>query len=394
MKHFSSTAKFLHWSVAGLIVSQYVLAKLAENAKYHDQVLEQLALLANHKSVGLTILALAAIRIAYRLKVPAPSLPSNALEWQRRVSKVSHVLLYSFLFALPISGWLMSSAKSYSVSWFNLIALPDFVLPNESLAANLHMVHHYLAEALFVIALIHILAALKHHFVDKDEVLVRMSSKASWVLFIMVVILIVGFFGRLFDSRLASMPSTRADSPAISSSVELLAPSEVQQSSLPLWDIDYEQSYIKFTGDQAGAPFEGEWEKWSAEIYFDEVQLDQARFKVSIDPASGFSNDQERDDTIRSADFFDVVSFPNAAYYSADFSEKEGSFQSLGKLSMKGVAADVNLRFSVSNNGDSKILIGSASLDRFKWNIGSGDWADTTWVGQNVIVEVRVITKP
>ena len=182
MKPFSNTAMFLHWSVAGLIVSQFVLAKLAENARHHDKILEQLALLANHKSVGITIIVLALIRLAYRLARPTPELPATMSRWQVTASKGSHVLLYGFLFALPVSGWLMSSAKAYSVSWFNLVALPDFVAPNEGLANFLQTSHYYLAEALFVIALVHILAAFKHHFIDKDDVLRSMSSKLSWML--------------------------------------------------------------------------------------------------------------------------------------------------------------------------------------------------------------------
>lgn len=394
MKQFSNIAKFLHWSVAGLIVSQYVLAKLAENAKHENQILEQLALLANHKSVGITILVLAVIRLLYRFKVPTPGSPPSTPHWQLIVSKASHSLLYGFLFLLPISGWLMSSAKSYSVSWFNVIALPDFVAPNESLAENLHTIHYYLAEALFVIAVIHILAALKHHFIDKDDVLVRISSRFSWALFVLVLVFVIGFFGRLFDVSPVTISDPLGSVDVTKAAVALPPSKQGRQSDLPLWDIDYSQSYIKFTGDQAGAPFEGEWQKWSAEIQFDETQFGMSRFSVAVDPSSGFSNDKDRDDTIRSADFFDVESFPEVVYYVDTFSSKGAEFEGLGTLSMKGVVADVALSFSITESATSKILKGTASLDRFNWNIGSGDWVDTDWVGQNVKVEVRVVAKP
>jgi len=392
MNRFSNTAKVLHWAVAALIVSQYVLAKLAENAKYNDRILEQLALLANHKSVGITILGLALVRLLYRLKTPAPVHPSTMPSWQRTVSTVSHCLLYGFLFAMPISGWLMSSAKAYSVSWFNLIALPDFVAPNENLAEQLHAVHHYLAEALFVVAVIHILAAVKHHYIDKDDVLIRMSSRITYALFVLIIIIIIGVFGRVFNTT--SAPVSTENQPAINATDSNASELTIAQSDLPIWNIDYDQSYIRFSGDQAGAPFEGEWRRWSAEIQFDKNQLDKARFNVSIDPSSGFSNDQERDDTIRSSDFFHVESFPNAYYRAALFSAIDGSYQSKGELSMKGISADTILNFDISNSGNSIILEGSATLDRLVWNIGIGDWADTSWVGQNVTVEVRVFAKP
>ncbi|MCL4170936.1 UNVERIFIED_CONTAM: hypothetical protein GTU68_034479, partial [Idotea baltica] len=174
MTNYSSTAKLFHWLIAALIVAQHVLAKLAEYAGQQNKALDQLAILGNHKSVGMTILLLAIARLAYRYFHTPPALPTEMPAWQKKASNISHVLLYGFLFALPISGWLMSSAKAFSVSWFNLFAFPDLLNPSESLAENLYLVHHYLADALFIIALIHILAALKHHFIDKDDILKRM----------------------------------------------------------------------------------------------------------------------------------------------------------------------------------------------------------------------------
>ena len=390
MMQYSIISKFLHWSIAGLIVAQYALAKLAENAKHHDKILEQLALLANHKSIGITILVLAVIRLIYRLRSAAPSLPSSMVKWQVSASKFSHFLLYGLLFALPISGWLMSSAKAYTVSWFSLISLPDLVAPSKSLADLLHLTHHYLGEALFVIALIHILAALKHHFIDKDEVLNRMSSKFSWLLFVIVIVFVVGFFGRFFKTVPVNSTKPQTEQVlALESSNDPI----VLQSELPVWQIDYQQSSIKFIGDQAGASFEGEWQRWSAEIQFDAKRLNQARFNVLIDTRSGFSSDQERDDTIRSDDFFDVESFPQASYRADKFLLIEAGYQSIGKLSMKAISADVVLRFNVADEGEFKVLTGTAVIDRLLWNIGTGDWADTTWVGQSVKVEVRVVAK-
>jgi len=270
--------------------------------------------------------------------------------------------------------------------------LPDFVAPNENLAEQLHAVHHYLAEALFVVAVIHILAAIKHHYIDKDDVLIRMSSRITYALFVLIIIIIIGVFGRVFNTT--SAPVSTENQPAINATDSNASELTIAQSDLPIWNIDYDQSYIRFSGDQAGAPFEGEWQRWSAEIQFDKNQLDKARFNVSIDPSSSFSNDQERDDTIRSSDFFHVESFPNAYYRAALFSEIDDSYQSKGELSMKGISADTILNFDISNNGDSIILEGSATLDRLVWNIGIGDWADTSWVGQNVTVEVRVLATP
>lgn len=389
MNIFSNIARCFHWLIAGLIISQYVLAKLAENAKANERILEQLALLANHKSVGITVLVLAILRLAYRFKYPPLKVSSSMPLWQHRASNVSHVLLYIFLFAMPLSGWLMSSAKAYSVSWFNVFTLPDFIAPNKGWAVNLHTIHHYLAEALFVVTLIHVVAALKHHFIDKDQVLSGMAGPKSYLLLFATVLISIGIFGRLFSFTPETVILTEEVS--VQSMAIPITDIELIKSDLPLWKINYEDSYIKFTGDQAGAPFTGTWQQWQADIQFDMAELSKSRFMVIIDPSSGFSNDQDRDDTIRSADFFDVMTFTQATYRASDFGIDGDGFKSNGELIMKGFSSPATLRFKVIQEGHKRILIGTASLDRLVWNIGAGDWTDTSWVGQEVIVEVRVV---
>ena len=137
-QEYRTPAKILHWLVAGLIIAQYILAELAEAAEDRVEILNQLAVLANHKSIGITILALAIVRIVLRFKSPPPALPATMPKWQVWGSHLSHILLYGFLFALPLSGWLMSSAKAYSVSWFNLVVLPDLIAPSEAWAKAMH----------------------------------------------------------------------------------------------------------------------------------------------------------------------------------------------------------------------------------------------------------------
>lgn len=383
MNRYNNLSRFFHWLIAGMIVTQFLLAELAESAKHNDKLLEQLALLANHKSIGITVLVLAIFRLLYRFSSKPPALPNVMPRWQKLASHFSHFTLYGLLFAMPISGWLMSSAKAYSVSWFNLFSLPDFVAPDESLANLLHSVHHYLAEALFVIAVLHIAAALKHHFIDKDDVLRRMAGVKSWVLFITVVVFTIAAFGRFFGG------SNMVEPDSISNTAEAQL---IIASDLPLWEIDYGHSYIKFSGDQAGAPFAGEWKVWSADIQFDANTLTQSRFNVIIDTSSGFSNDSERDDTIRSADFFNADVFKEAQYTAQKFEQTGEQFRSLGQLSMKGVTIEVPLNFTVVEVDKKRVLKGTASLDRLLWNIGAGDWADTSWVGQYVLVEVLVTT--
>ena len=171
---YTTTAKLLHWLVASLVVVQFVLANLGERAEDADNIACELALFANHRSVGITILALIIIRLLWRWRNPPPPLPETVPQWQLMASRVSHYSLYGILLVMPISGWLMTSAADVSVSWFGLVELPDFVSPDHERHEFFEGIHKLLAKLLFVIASLHILAALKHGLFDKDGVLQRM----------------------------------------------------------------------------------------------------------------------------------------------------------------------------------------------------------------------------
>ncbi len=173
-KGYTSTAKLLHWLVAGLVVVQFVLANLGERAEDADDAVRELALFANHRSVGITILALIIVRLLWRWRNPVPRLPESMPHWQITASKISHWSLYGILLAMPVSGWLMSSAGEDSVTWFNLVQLPDFVAANHELHEIFEEVHELFAKLLFVIVSLHLLAVLKHGLFDKDGVLQRM----------------------------------------------------------------------------------------------------------------------------------------------------------------------------------------------------------------------------
>jgi cytochrome b561 len=167
---YGPVAQLLHWSVVVLLATQFLLAEAADELPVG---LEKLVMLARHKSVGITILGIACVRLAWRLlnKPPAPP-PMPA--WQRLAAAVTHWGMYAVLFAMPLSGWMMSSAENYPVSWFGLLQLPDLVAPSESLGDVLHDIHEVLAGTLLFLVGLHVLAALKHQFIDRDGLLMRM----------------------------------------------------------------------------------------------------------------------------------------------------------------------------------------------------------------------------
>lgn len=168
---WGSLSKALHWLIVLLIINQWVIILRAHNMPRGPALIETLAW---HKSFGITILALAIVRLAWRLVNPTPELTTVTRPWERQLARITHFLLYALLFAVPLTGWMMSSARNFPVSWFKLVQLPDLVSPSQSAYELLHSLHEGLNLALVAVALLHVAGALKHHFIDRNDVLKRM----------------------------------------------------------------------------------------------------------------------------------------------------------------------------------------------------------------------------
>ena len=168
---YTVVAQSLHWIIAALIATQFTLAWMADDLPIG---LHKLALLARHKSFGMTLLMLGLLRLAWRLFNSPPPLPEGMSKTERFLARATHIIFYVLLFAMPLTGWLMSSAKNYSVSWFGLFTWPDLIGPNDRSFEVLKQTHEMLSNVLFAIVILHVLAALKHHFWNKDDVLKRM----------------------------------------------------------------------------------------------------------------------------------------------------------------------------------------------------------------------------
>ncbi len=171
-KHaWGAVSQWLHWLIVVLLVMQYSLGWLAASL---PPGLDKLVLLSRHKSLGILILALAAMRLGWRALNPTPAMPAGMTVSVRRLAHVTHALMYAGLLALPLSGWIMSSARNFPVAFFNLFQLPDLVSPGESVYLVSRTIHVGLTWLLLASVALHILAALKHHFLDRDDVLRRM----------------------------------------------------------------------------------------------------------------------------------------------------------------------------------------------------------------------------
>ncbi|MGH8140222.1 MAG: cytochrome b [Steroidobacteraceae bacterium] len=173
---WGAVSQFLHWLIVALIITQVILANIAEDLPIG---VKKLAMFARHKSVGITILGLAVIRLAWRGANPSPPLPTTLRPYERALARSTHAALYLLLFAMPLTGWMMTSARGFPVSWFNFFQLPDFVPKSKWLYDTMRETHHALAATLYAVVFLHVAAAMKHHFVLKDDVLRRMLPRTN-----------------------------------------------------------------------------------------------------------------------------------------------------------------------------------------------------------------------
>jgi len=167
---YGNTAIALHWLTALLIVCGFTLGLSMVGLPISRQKLQWYAW---HKWIGITVFLLTCARLAWRLGHPAPPPPSMPA-WQVRAAFISHGALYALLLAIPISGWMYSSATGVQVVYLGLIPLPDLLAKDRQTAAVLLAVHQTLNFTLLALVCLHTAAALKHHFVDRDAVLARM----------------------------------------------------------------------------------------------------------------------------------------------------------------------------------------------------------------------------
>ena len=134
----------------------------------------KLRLYSWHKWVGVTIFLLVAARLIWRATHAPPPPPPASPRWQQTAAVINHWLLYVLLVCIPISGWLMSSAYGVQVVYFGAIPLPDLVAKNKALGDVLKELHETLAFSMLALVSVHVVAAVKHHLVDRDDVLHRM----------------------------------------------------------------------------------------------------------------------------------------------------------------------------------------------------------------------------
>ena len=168
---YTRVAIGLHWLIAFAIVGSFSLGLYMHELPLSPQ---KLKFYSWHKWAGVTIFLCVVLRLGWRLAHRPPELPAAMPAWQRSVAAATHVLLYLLMFTVPLSGWLMSSAKGFQTVWFGVLPLPDLLQKDADLGDLLQQIHMLLNYCMAALVAAHLGAALKHHFINRDEVLAHM----------------------------------------------------------------------------------------------------------------------------------------------------------------------------------------------------------------------------
>ncbi|MGO3133315.1 MAG: cytochrome b [Alcaligenes sp.] len=171
-QRYTVVARTLHWLMAlaltALVIVGYTMKTLPLSPL-------KLQVYSWHKWAGISLLILVVLRLIWRLLNRPPALPVGMSRLTRALAHGGHAALYVLMLAIPLTGWLMSSAKGFQTVWFGVIPLPDLVSKDKPLGELLVQVHIFLNYALITMVSLHILAALKHQFIDRDGLLRRIT---------------------------------------------------------------------------------------------------------------------------------------------------------------------------------------------------------------------------
>lgn len=417
MTRYTTVAILLHWLIAALIILQIGFGLWIADALHSaDQATGFAAfeLTQLHKSVGLLVLALSLLRLAWRLAHPAPPPPEGMSRFERWAAGATHAAFYVLLIALPLTGWArVSSSPEFNnvpTVWFGLVVIPHLPVVSSLPAAEagplsegLRMSHQWLAYGAIALLVLHVGAALKHHLWDRDVVLARMTPglrprgaagetpapRASLgarlaAVALTAAVLVVGVVvvrAGLQEGGGALIPISQ------SGAVGGGRGGDVQR-----WTVIAEESEIAFSGTHSGNAFAGRFESWSADIAFDPERLSASRVEVRISVASATTGEALYDGTLRSAAWLDTAAHPEAVFAADSFREgaDEGAYVAEGSLTLKGQTQAVALPFTLAIGGEGATMTARLTLDRHAFGVGPQSEAAAGSVSPEIMVDITV----
>lgn len=403
---YSAVAIVLHWAIAAAIVFNLALGLWMQRAlSGSGSQSRAIDAFQTHKSLGLTVLALSLMRLAWRLlHRPPPALPMPA--WQQRAASLTHGLFYCLMLALPLSGWLYVSTQwrdgeplNVTTLWFGLFEVPHLFGLNEaarSLRAGLAeaslSAHQFLAWSMLALLVLHVGAALKHQFVDRDGGLMRMlplPGSQAWRHggAVQHALVLTGYAAALTGVALLAYSVWLADGvvrPTASDDAGISSPAGS-------WIIQPGDSHIRFSGTHAGADFQGRFTRWSASLSVRDGE--PAALRATVQTGSATDGVSLHDSTLKESEWFNVAEYPEAVFTTERFQPRgAGRFEATGRLTLKSkVIEPLQLTLMIEDNN--AIVTGDVVIDRKAANLGMESDPNGRWVSMDIPVSVRAVFK-
>lgn len=401
-QRYSYTAITLHWLIALLLAFQIALGWALEG----NNSPELFARYQLHKSVGITILLLSFARLAARLFTSRPP-ASDGPAWTRALADTVHWLFYLVMILGPITGWLLVSTARIQVPTllYGIVPWPHLPVGRSwhEPAESIHGAMAWLAIGLFAL---HIAGALRHQWLLGKPELQRMipfaRGKAVGVAIGALALVGAAFVAgqTIYPERTRPAAQKASPPPVVAPTTETVAPAAKddettatdatdkapEDAAQPLADWTVASGgRLGFTARWNGEAVDGRFERWRAAIRFSPDDLAKSTIRVTVDLASADTGDGQRDDSLKSSDFFDVGAHPSAVFAARDIRHLGGDkYEARGTLDLHGATKPATLRFTLRIDGDRARVAGTARIDRTAFGVGQGEWAATDAIAAGV----------
>jgi cytochrome b561 len=380
---YTAVAAVLHWAIAAAIGANLALGWWMHHAiEDAATVARAIAAYQLHKSLGLTVLALTLVRVGWRLAHRPPPLPAATPAWQRLAARSVHGAFYALMVLVPLSGWTYVSAQwrgeaplHVPTLWFGLFEVPHLFDPTALPAAERRAIavrnaaaHVWLAWSMGGLLVLHVVAALKHRFVDRDGVLASMRPAAGSAIAAAVIVATV--------AALFSAPGR--------SSREI-----VIGSARGGWAVDPD-SEIAFSGVHAGTPFRGVFARWQGDLRFNPLAVPVLTVGATVDTTSASDGVPLHEEMLLEAEWFDVARYPQARFVATRIAPRPGGGYAVeGALTIKDRVIPVPpLDLVVGEDG--MHVHGRFTIDRADANLGMQSDPAGEYVSRRITVEVNV----
>ena len=389
-EEYSAVSKALHWATALVIFSLVLVGLFMDEMPASPEKFQVYGL---HKSFGLVVLILVICRLVSRFISPAPDALKTQAHWEHLLAKVVQFALYLLMLGLPLSGVLMSNAGGHPVAFFGL-EIPALIEKDKAISKIMKEAHEIFAFGLLAALALHVAGALKHFALDKDTTMARMMFSKSPVSALILFALTILFFGGV-----GYLLTEKEENEKKEASGQMPQSAEKQASQIDFsaigkhgWAIVPEKSALEFETAMNGVSFTGRFQKFEGNIIFDPDNLESSKAFVRIDMSSAATQNDERDEQIVSADWFDVENHPQAQFETIVIEKAQGNrYIAVGNLSIRGVSLPVSLPFTLDiETGENGVktahMKGALGLNRLDFGIGQEEWASA----KNVDTSVRV----